>query len=96
MKARKMGIVPKPGYYVMVNGAKTYVPYDSLNGRAPVVAPEFYGINQMGEHVALNHDLPGKVLVMDFVFTQCPTACPKLTRNMAPAAKPLPCHCYPA
>jgi protein SCO1 len=37
--------------------------------------------NQMGKRVALN-DLRGKVLVINFFFTRCPSICPGLTRNM--------------
>lgn len=40
-------------------------------------------VNQMGEPVSLNNDLKGKILVLDFMYTDCPTICPKLTRNMA-------------
>lgn len=37
--------------------------------------------NQLGRKVSLD-DLEGKVIVMDFFFTRCPTICPKMTRNM--------------
>lgn len=37
--------------------------------------------NQMGKTVALN-DLKGKIIVLDFFFTRCPSVCPGLTRNM--------------
>jgi len=36
----------------------------------------------LGERVSL-HDLPGKIVVVDFFFTHCPSFCPTLTRNMA-------------
>ena len=39
--------------------------------------------NQLGQEVSLNKDLKGKVLVVNFIFTNCPTVCPKLTQNMA-------------
>jgi protein SCO1/2 len=38
-------------------------------------------INQMGDRVSLN-DLKGKILVIDFFFTHCPTICPKLAVAM--------------
>lgn len=38
--------------------------------------------NQLGQKVSLNKDLKGKVLVIDFIFTTCPTVCPKLSANM--------------
>lgn len=38
--------------------------------------------NQLGDTVSL-HDLEGKLLVFDFIFTSCRYVCPKLTSNMA-------------
>jgi len=38
--------------------------------------------NQVGEQVSLNKDLSGKILVVDFIYTTCPSICPKLTQNM--------------
>jgi len=37
--------------------------------------------NQLGKKVSLD-DLHGKVLVIDFFFTRCPTICPGLAHNM--------------
>lgn len=38
--------------------------------------------NQLGDHISLNKDLKGKILVIDFFFTSCSSTCPQLTRNM--------------
>ncbi len=38
--------------------------------------------NQLGRVVSLNKDLKGKILVVDFFFTTCPSICPVLTMNM--------------
>ncbi len=38
--------------------------------------------NQLGQKVSLNKDLRGKILVIDFIFTSCPTVCPQLSANM--------------
>ena len=38
-------------------------------------------INQLGKNVSLN-DLHGKVLVIDFFFSRCPSICPRLARSM--------------
>ncbi len=38
--------------------------------------------NQLGKKVSLNKDLKGKILVVDFIFTTCPTICPRLSANM--------------
>lgn len=37
--------------------------------------------NQLGQKVSLD-DLKGKIIVLDFFFTHCPSICPALTRGM--------------
>ncbi|MBC7535290.1 MAG: SCO family protein [Ferruginibacter sp.] len=37
--------------------------------------------NQLGKQVSLD-DLKGKILVIDFFFTRCPSICPGLAKNM--------------
>jgi|SRR5882757_8081009 len=37
--------------------------------------------NQLGKKVSLD-DLKGKIIVLDFFFTRCPTICPGLARSM--------------
>ena len=39
-------------------------------------------VNQLGQPVSLNSDLQGKILVIDFFFTDCTSICPRLTSNM--------------
>ena len=43
--------------------------------------PTFSFINQNNE-VVTNKDFDGKIYVVDFFFTHCPTICPKVTANM--------------
>ncbi|MDP4128545.1 MAG: SCO family protein [Bacteroidota bacterium] len=38
--------------------------------------------NQLGRTVSLRDDTKGKVIVLDFFFTRCPSICPYLTANM--------------
>ncbi len=38
-------------------------------------------VNQLGKKVNFD-DLKGKIIVLDFFFTRCPTICPGLARNM--------------
>ena len=38
--------------------------------------------NQLGDTVSL-YDKPGKIIVIDYIFTHCRSICPVLTRNMA-------------
>lgn len=46
-------------------------------------AGEIQLVNQLGDTVMLNKDLEGKILVVNFFFTSCPSTCPKLSANMA-------------
>lgn len=38
-------------------------------------------INQLGDTISFD-SLSGKILIMDFFFTRCPTICPRMTTNM--------------
>lgn len=38
--------------------------------------------NQLGDRIALNDSLKGKILVVNFFFTSCTTICPQLMKNM--------------
>ncbi len=38
--------------------------------------------NQLGQRISINKDLKGKIVVIDFIFTTCPSICPRLTANM--------------
>ncbi|WP_299255974.1 SCO family protein [uncultured Aquimarina sp.] len=54
--------------------------YIKINGK-PRKVPEFAFLNQ-DSLLITNHDYKGKVYVVDFFFTSCPTICPKMTSNM--------------
>ncbi|WP_103069946.1 SCO family protein [Aquimarina sediminis] len=54
--------------------------YIKING-APKKVPEFAFLNQ-DSILITNHDYKGKVYVVDFFFTSCPTICPKMSRNL--------------
>ncbi len=57
----------------------------TLNGEKAKV-PQFEFINQTGDSIS-NKDLRGKVYVVDFFFTTCPTICPKMTANLKDVEK---------
>lgn len=44
-------------------------------------------INQLGDSFNLNEDLKGKILVINFFFSRCPTICPTMSSNMKPLLK---------
>ena len=43
--------------------------------------PDFSFINQYGKTIT-NKDYEGKVYVVEFFFTTCPTICPRMNRNL--------------
>ncbi|XZF16405.1 SCO family protein [Chitinophagaceae bacterium MMS25-I14] len=72
-----------PRYYVA-----EHVDSQSVNGKMQFdttfhQVADLQLTNQLGKTVSFNKDLPGKIIVVDFFFTNCPTICPRLTRNMA-------------
>ncbi|MDH7445358.1 SCO family protein [Aquimarina sp. 2201CG14-23] len=54
--------------------------YIKINGK-PRRVPEFAFLNQ-DSLLITNHDYKGKVYVVEFFFTSCPTICPKMNRNL--------------
>ncbi|HEY9176132.1 MAG TPA: SCO family protein [Flavipsychrobacter sp.] len=38
--------------------------------------------DQFGDKISLNKDYKGKILLVNFIFTNCPSVCPRLTSNM--------------
>ena len=51
-----------------------------INGD-PKKVPEFSFTNQNGEIIS-NEEYKGKVYVIEFFFTTCPTICPRMNRNL--------------
>lgn len=54
--------------------------YIKINAE-PRKVPDFAFLNQ-DSILITNHDYKGKVFVVDFFFTSCPTICPRMTRNL--------------
>ena len=44
--------------------------------------PDFRLTNQQGQPLQLS-DMAGKIWIADFIFTNCPTICPAMTKEMA-------------
>ena len=59
---------------------KSDLVYISNNGENRKV-PDFSFTNQHGEKIT-NKDYEGKVYVIEFFFTTCPTICPRMNRNL--------------
>ena len=59
-----------------------FVTYTDLNGeQVNRKAPAFGFINQDGKTIT-DKDLEGKIYLVDFFFTSCPSICPIMTANM--------------
>nr|WP_295868566.1 SCO family protein [uncultured Chitinophaga sp.] len=74
-------VIPIPKYYIpervdtIVKNGKTT--YDTVFHQIR----DFKMTNQLGQEVSLK-DLEGKVILVDFFFTSCPSICPTLTKNL--------------
>ncbi|MBC9911202.1 SCO family protein [Chitinophaga varians] len=74
-------VVPIPKYYIpervdtIVKNGKTT--YDTVFHQIR----DFKMTNQLGQQVSLK-DMEGKVILVDFFFTSCPSICPTLTKNL--------------
>ncbi len=75
-KALKKDHIRMPGHY---RPLQVTAPGDTVWA----TMPELRGINQVGEPVSLNEGLKGKVLAINFFFTECTDVCPKATSNVA-------------
>lgn len=58
----------------------TPLSYLVINGEAKTVMP-FSFINQDGKTIS-NEDYKGKVYLVEFFFSTCPTICPKMNKNL--------------
>ncbi len=87
-------VIPLIGYFILKELSKgaVYIPkhyfYDSVNvsknGSNDTVwhkVRDMEFTNQLGKKVSLS-DAHGKILVVNFFFTRCPSICPKLTASM--------------
>ena len=57
----------------------------NINGQ-PKKVPEFSFINQKGDTIS-NKDYEGKVYLVEFFFTTCPTICPRMNSNLVQIQK---------
>ena len=58
----------------------TKLAFLTINGQ-PKKVPDFTFINQDGNTIS-NKDYDGKVYLVEFFFTTCPTICPKMSSNL--------------
>jgi protein SCO1/2 len=89
LEARVSALVGKPLFWVLFCGAIALFPIVRALSRTVPKPPalklplaSFVLTDQRG-HPFGSADLQGRVWVADFVFTSCPSVCPKLTKRMA-------------
>ncbi len=71
------------GTKININNSKkegTDLAFIEINGK-PKMVPHFSFVNQDGK-VITNNDYKGKVYIVEFFFTTCPTICPKMNANL--------------
>jgi len=79
------GLKKMPGKEKKENTAKKRVGYILLNGKKKK-APSFRLIDQNGDTIS-NNDYKGKVYVVEFFYTTCPTICPVMNENLKEVSK---------
>src|SRR6185503_13820027 len=82
-------LVGKPWFWAVAIAVVFVLPLGRALGRdvprppaMKIPLPAFSLVNERGERYG-SEDLKGRIWVADFVFTSCPTVCPKLTKRMA-------------
>ena len=67
-KVSTASIIEQPLTYLLINGERKKV-------------PQFSFTNQDGQTIT-NSDFDGKVYLLEFFFTTCPTICPRMSKNL--------------
>lgn len=80
--ATPSGKLKIPGFYRPDKITKTIVKGKEVQDTVFHRVADLVLTNQLGRKISLNKDLKGKILVIDFIFTTCPTVCPRLSANM--------------
>lgn len=62
------------------NADESDLAFLNINGARKKI-PEFRFTNQNGEQIS-NKDFEGKVYIVEFFFTTCPTICPRMNKNL--------------
>ena len=86
-------VVPAIIYSYVTKGFNNFIKLDivgekNINTGEYHTISEFSFINQLGE-VVNNDSMNGNIYIADFFFTNCPSICPVMTKNMAYVQKKL-------
>jgi protein SCO1/2 len=74
-------VVPIPRYYIPEKVDTVVKDGNTTYDTTFHVVTDISLTNQMGKQVSLK-DLPGKVILVNFFFTSCPSICPKMMANL--------------
>ncbi len=72
-----------PGYYGVERVETSTVDGQQVQDTVYHQVGDLQLTNQLGDQVSLNKELAGKILVVSFFYTSCPSVCPKMSANMA-------------
>lgn len=81
VKGKSESAIHMPGHYLPDSVVTVTKNGKQVTDTAWHRLPEFSFTNQLGQKVSWK-DIHGKVVVVDFFFTHCPTICPALTKSM--------------
>lgn len=88
IQSRVAALVARPAFWLALVALVVLVPVSHVLGRdrpqAPALRiplPEFALTDHHGRAFGLG-EVRGRVWIADFIFTSCPTVCPKLTKRM--------------
>jgi protein SCO1/2 len=76
------GKIKLPDYYIIDTVKQVVVEGKTVQDTFYHKVGNLQLTNQLGDKIAINEDLKGKILLVNFFFVNCPTVCPKLTANM--------------
>jgi protein SCO1/2 len=76
-------VVAALAFFVLIAGCDRLAVEDTLT-------EDYTLTNQFGEQVSLPDDYSGKVLVVGYVYTNCPDICPMITYNMRDLQREFP------
>lgn len=71
-----------PVYYNVDQKIPSHEAMKLVHGGTLKPVADLQAVNQFGDPISLNRDLPDKMLVVNFFFTTCTASCPKLTQHM--------------
>ena len=67
-------------FFTLKPASSSYLPFLILNGEKKKILP--FKFTNQNDQVVTNEYFDGKVYLVDFFFTTCPTICPRMNKNL--------------